>query len=440
MHLPRRLGRAALALVVSAFAAPALACPSSRSDVSRYARSRAKLEFEGVSKAIDIDELRAQHLHRGDDAAGASCWSPFCTFSNYRGFEERHYLDRQELTARRPAHPRALLPARATATRRSTPRSRAEREGGGGPLRHPEGPPTIVDGRQRRRTTRRSSRRRRCAASRCSKAGEPLDLFEHGLDARQLPERALGAGLRRRTGRHVVRRRPTRRARRGCSSGSCRTTSRRSATSSSPGPTRSRRARCSTRSSFRQGDLFRRSTVLESQRNLYESNLFKLAAIEVPQSFDSVEDGERRSLREAQLHEARISVGFNTVDYSPDRRTLHATTTCSAARGGSTCRRTVGNLVRESLNGTGHLPPQPADTTHHGRTRPTSSSRRGRRASSSRSRRSSSAAKNSLSIGGVRAAARRAGGGDRPWLRRQRHLHAHARHSRAGEPERIASK
>ena len=38
---------------------------------------------------------------------------------------------------------------------------------------------------------------------------------------------------------------------------------------------------------FAPGDLYRRSSVIESQRNLYESNLFKLAVVEVPPTFDS---------------------------------------------------------------------------------------------------------------------------------------------------------
>src|SRR5258707_14482014 len=57
--------------------------------------------------------------------------------------------------------------------------------------------------------------------------------------------------------------------------------------------------------SFRPADLFRRSAMLESQRNLYESNLFKLAVLEVPPTFDSVKTVSV-VLREAALHEAKV--------------------------------------------------------------------------------------------------------------------------------------
>ena len=56
------------------------------------------------------------------------------------------------------------------------------------------------------------------------------------------------------------------------------------------------------------------SDVLESQRNLYESNLFRLAAIEVPPQRDSVKN-VNIDVTEAPLHEARVGPGFNNVDF-----------------------------------------------------------------------------------------------------------------------------
>jgi outer membrane protein insertion porin family len=66
--------------------------------------------------------------------------------------------------------------------------------------------------------------------------------------------------------------------------------------------------------SFHVGDIYRRSDLLESQRNLYESNLFKQAVIRVPPQGDTAKFVEVE-VTEAPLREARISGGFNTIDF-----------------------------------------------------------------------------------------------------------------------------
>jgi outer membrane protein insertion porin family/translocation and assembly module TamA len=112
---------------------------------------------------------------------------------------------------------------------------------------------------------------------------------------------------------------------------------------------------------FRPGDRFRRSAVLESQRNLYESNLFKLAALEVPETFDSVKT-VNVVLREAQLHEARLSAGFNTVDFiQTEGRFTHYNLLGGARR--LEISTTVGNLFAGSLNGTGIFQRQRVDSS-----------------------------------------------------------------------------
>lgn len=65
---------------------------------------------------------------------------------------------------------------------------------------------------------------------------------------------------------------------------------------------------------FGPGDLYRLSDVLESQRNLYESNLFRLAAIEVPPQRDSVKNVDIE-VTEAPMHEARVGPGLNNIDF-----------------------------------------------------------------------------------------------------------------------------
>lgn len=65
---------------------------------------------------------------------------------------------------------------------------------------------------------------------------------------------------------------------------------------------------------LRPGQLFRYSDLTESQRNLYESNLFRLAAITVDQRPDSVKNISIE-VREAKMQEARTAAGFNNVDF-----------------------------------------------------------------------------------------------------------------------------
>ena len=65
---------------------------------------------------------------------------------------------------------------------------------------------------------------------------------------------------------------------------------------------------------LRPGQVFRYSDLTESQRNLYESNLFRLAQITVDPRPDSVKH-IAIEVREAKMHEARVAGGFNNVDF-----------------------------------------------------------------------------------------------------------------------------
>jgi len=62
------------------------------------------------------------------------------------------------------------------------------------------------------------------------------------------------------------------------------------------------------------GRVFRYSDLAESQRNLYESNLFKLAMFSVPPRPDSVKDIEIE-VRETKMQEGRVAGGFNSIDF-----------------------------------------------------------------------------------------------------------------------------
>jgi outer membrane protein assembly factor BamA len=99
------------------------------------------------------------------------------------------------------------------------------------------------------------------------------------------------------------------------------------------------------------GKLFRRSDVLQSQRNLYESNLFRQAVVEVPPQTDSVKD-VIINVTEAPLHEARFGGGFNTIEFfQVDGRFTHYNVLGGARRLDIT--GAVGNLLAGSLSGRG---------------------------------------------------------------------------------------
>ena len=65
---------------------------------------------------------------------------------------------------------------------------------------------------------------------------------------------------------------------------------------------------------LRPGRPFRYVDLAESQRNLYESNLFRLALFSVPPRPDSIKN-VNIDLRETDMREARIASGFNTIDF-----------------------------------------------------------------------------------------------------------------------------
>ena len=65
---------------------------------------------------------------------------------------------------------------------------------------------------------------------------------------------------------------------------------------------------------FKTGDLFRRDDLIRSQRRLYQTNMFKRAAIVHPPEGDSVKTIEV-TVQEAPLRDVRTSVGFNTYEF-----------------------------------------------------------------------------------------------------------------------------
>ena len=98
---------------------------------------------------------------------------------------------------------------------------------------------------------------------------------------------------------------------------------------------------------LRTGQPFRLGDVLESQRNLFESNLFRLAAIEVPQQFDSVKK-IAITVSESPLHDANTGVGLTNIDYVQTQSTYTAYNLFGGARR-LDVTATVGSLFANQL-------------------------------------------------------------------------------------------
>jgi outer membrane protein insertion porin family len=107
---------------------------------------------------------------------------------------------------------------------------------------------------------------------------------------------------------------------------------------------------------FHIGDIFRRSEMLRSQRALYESNLFRRAAIEPRPPIDIATPDSAKvivvTVQEAPPREARLSAGFNTIDFfQVEGRFTHYNFLGAARR--LDIQGVVGNLFASSLNGRG---------------------------------------------------------------------------------------
>ena len=348
MPLSRRLGRAALVLVASAFAsasAPAQDAP--RRDFSPTPEVK-RLVLAGVSDAIDEDELRA-NIYTTATSCKSAVLSLVCKFSRWQALENRKYLDRQELQRdvlriRVFYYKRGFREAEVdTSVARLSEKQVAVR------FDIREGPPTVVTGVQIVADSTLLPRRR-VRQFRFLRRGQPLDLnkvdsmrvairdelWERGY-ADALIDTSSVVDPVARTAQVQFNVVPNHLTRVGevVISGT-----------DEISPTTVQNSL-----TFRSGDPFRRSAMLESQRNLYESNLFRLATIQVPETFDSVKT-VHVLLREAPLHEARISAGFNTVDYiQTEGRFTHYNLLGGARRLDATV--TLGNLLAQQMNGSG---------------------------------------------------------------------------------------
>ena len=262
-------------------------------------------------------DLEQKHLDAGVTTCGSLILEPFCLLSHSPTFEDRHYLDENEFRRDVAAHPAVLLEARLSRRPRSTRvvTHRADDRCNVTFNVH-EGPPTLVrdvadqlrldaDQRQGAQPARRCctrtirstwSRSTRCA---CSFQNE---LWDQGYGdavvdttvvvdtATRLADVALTLTPNRVTtvGRITV-------------------TGNAADRSDDDSATRSRSGRAICIGS---------PTMLESQRNLYESNLFRLAAIEVPTAARQRQERQHRRDRGAAARSATSARGSNNIDFS----------------------------------------------------------------------------------------------------------------------------
>jgi outer membrane protein assembly factor BamA len=351
----RRLRRTALVCLASAVAAPTLI--AQRATETSPTPEVRKLEFNGVER-VDEDQLEKSIATTATRCISVIL-SPICRFTRFRGFEERHYLDHKELQ-------RDVLRIRVfyfkhgfRETQVDTVVTPINEKAVAVRFDIVEGPPTLVtDVAVSYDSTLMSARRARSLTK--VTVGEPLDLF--ALDSTRvlfqnemwelgyadaLVDTSSVVDEAARTARVQIRIVPNHRT----TVGEIVIT----------GADKVAPSVVLNSLSFRPGDPFRRSDLIESQRNLYESSLFRLAVLEVPQTFDSAKTVNVR-LREAPLHDARLSLGFNTVDYIQTEARYTAYNLFGGARR-LELSGTVGNLLARSMNGAGIFREIPGDTT-----------------------------------------------------------------------------
>jgi outer membrane protein insertion porin family/translocation and assembly module TamA len=99
---------------------------------------------------------------------------------------------------------------------------------------------------------------------------------------------------------------------------------------------------------LKEGRPYKRHELITSQRNLYESNLFRRAVIIVPPQGDSIKHIEI-TVQEAPLREIRASAGFNTLEFAQVEGRLTRYNWFGGARR-LDLRAAVGNLFADALN------------------------------------------------------------------------------------------
>ena len=103
--------------------------------------------------------------------------------------------------------------------------------------------------------------------------------------------------------------------------------------------------------SLKPGNIYKREDVIESQRSLYNSNLYRRATIVLPPRGDSAKLVDI-NLAEARLHSAKLSAGFSTIDFIQTEGKFTNYNWLGDARR-LDLHLVVSNLLAPTLNGTG---------------------------------------------------------------------------------------
>ena len=353
--LSRRPFRAAVAVLVAllaAGAAPAGAQLSSEDPDDVEAPEVRELRITGM-KAMDEDELK-ESIATEESHCRSLLLKPICWISKARYFYEREYLDRTELR-------RDVLRIKVFYFKRGYREAQVDTTitGAGGKvrvhLRITEGPPTrVAVVRVGPDDAPLSTRDRQRLVS--LRAGQPFNLlsldssrvrlrdalWEHGHgDATVEVESSADDSAR--TARVAFRLEPGKRTTVGAISiqGSDEVSQRTIRNSLT----------------FQEGDVYRRSDVVRSQRSLYESGLFRRAAIDTAARPDSGGDADSVkavvvTVVEAPQRGARLSAGFNTLEFvQVEGRFSHYNWFGGARR--LDIQGSVGNLLASQLNGNG---------------------------------------------------------------------------------------
>jgi outer membrane protein insertion porin family len=341
-HFPLRaatVGAAATLLLAAASSARA----QSAGDEEREAPEVNKLVFRGV-RAVDKDELR-----KSIDTQHSTCrgmlFRIFCAFSDSRLFVDKHYLDRAEFR-------RDVFRIRVFYWRRGYREAQVDTaitsKGDGVQVTFTirEGPPVVVGSLTVEGATEILSRSEALGIP--LRAGEPLDLIELDSSTVALRNKLWDKGYADAEVKDTVAVDAERRV------SSVRITVDPKWKTTVGSITVSGNEHISERTilnslEMEPGHIYRRRDLIASQRNLYESNLFRQAVIIVPPKGDSVKEIEV-TVQEAPLNEARTSLGFNTVDFLQTEGRYTRYNFLGGARR-LDVRAVVGNLLAPQLNG-----------------------------------------------------------------------------------------
>jgi outer membrane protein insertion porin family len=342
---PSRAG-AALFLCLAAVSGPLAAVPASAQEEEEKPEV-VDLKFQGV-KSLKVDELRASII-TDESHCESFVLRPICWFNKSRLFYERRYLDRDELI-------RDMLRLRVFYWKRGFRETQVDtviaprdKDKVAVTFLVEEGPPTLVSDVSITQSAPvlpdRAIERRTLL-----KRGDPLNMIK--LDSMRL---RLETALWDRGYADAIVDTSIALARDGLSASVAITLDPRWLTTIDTVHVHGNddvSVRTIRRSlTFEEGGRYHRSDLLRSQRNLYESNLFRRAVIELSTEETGVDSTKivDITLVESPPREARASFGFTTADFvQAEGRFTHYNFTGGARR--LTVTGAVGNLLAEQLN------------------------------------------------------------------------------------------